>query len=292
MNLFSNDSPKLRRARPLLGTFVEVSVPAVEGAEDALKRAFAIIALVEMRMSAHQSSSDLGRIAALRKNGSVSVHPWTWFVLKRALRFHALTGGTFDPAVAARKAVEGGMLPAWGDPSRGVEAEFSSLKLLPGNRVKVSRSLRLDLGGIAKGFAVDQAVRSLKRAGLAWGLVNAGGDLRAFGGRSWPIHVRCPDAPGELAYMGDLHEGAMATSAPYFSQGRAPQTGRRTSALVDPRSGNGIIEAESATVFARTCLVADALTKAVLCQAAGSALRAYQARAFILSTRGVIRHAA
>jgi thiamine biosynthesis lipoprotein len=150
--------------------------------------------------------------------------------------------------------------------------------------------LRLDLGGIAKGFAVDQAVRSLKRAGVAWGLVNAGGDLRAFGSRAWPIHVRHPAAPGQLIAVGTLREGAVATSAPYFSE--RMQGGQPTSALFDPTTERSIVAPISATVFARTCLFADALTKAVLLGDASPALRACRAHGFVLTAEGAARDAA
>src|SRR5207237_9076434 len=113
-------------------------------------------------------------------------------------------------------------------------AAWADGALLSRSRVRLARAVRFDLGGIAKGFAVDRAVQILRRARLAFGLVNAGGDLRAFGNRRWPVHVRCPDAPGELLQLGSLSNGAVATSAVYFSLQRHGAI--RTSALFDPAS--------------------------------------------------------
>ena len=165
----------------------------------------------------------------------------------------------------------------------GGRACWRDLIPLPDRRsVRCRRRLSVDLGGIAKGFAVDQAVGVLRRAGLPWGLVNAGGDLRAFGSRTWPLHVRHASAPGQLISLGEISRGAVATSAPYFSEHRERR--RIVSALFDPRDRHFVTGAISATVFAPTALVADALTKIVLLAATESVsalLRRHRARAWL-----------
>jgi len=249
----------------LLGTLVEITVPDVPASENALTRAFAIIARVQTLMSAHDPASDLGRIGAAKAHAVVPIDPWTWRVLAAAGRLAKDSDGAFDPVAVA---------------SNG-RAAWHNLMLLPDRRsVRFDRQLHIDLGGIAKGFAVDQAVNVLRRAGVKWGLVNAGGDLRAFGSRVWPIHVRHPAAPGDLIPIEPLSNMAVATSAPYFSEYRAPD--RAVSALLDPRNGHSITGAISATVFAPTALVADALTKIVLLvepAATSILLHRYRARA-------------
>ncbi len=273
---------ELRRARPLLGTIVEITVPDRKCACAAIERAFAVIARVQALMSAHDESSDLGRLHRARIGVPVSVHPWTWRVLAKARAIGRRTGGAFDPVVAGRLAVANGGLPPWRGSARGGDARFADLELLGEDRVRLRRRLRIDLGGIAKGFAVDRAVAVLRAARLEFGLVNAGGDLRAFGPRAWPVHVRHPGAPGCLVSLGSLRNGAVATSAPYFSEVRA--SGRRVvSALIDPTDGRCITGAISATVFARTCLAADALAKAVLVRRRLPGRRGARARAMILT---------
>ena len=278
MTSCSKTCPELRRARPLLGTLVEITVPAGSRGVAALARAFAAVARVHALMSAHDPASDLGRIGAARARTIVRVDPWTWRVLAAARRFAAESGGAFDPVAAAGEG----------------RADWRDLVPRPDRRsVLCRRRLRIDLGGIAKGFAVDQAVGVLRRAGLPWGLVNAGGDLRAFGPRAWPVHVRHAAAPGQFALAGEITNGAVATSAPYFSQRR--EHGRTVSALLDPRDRHFVTGAASATVFAPTALAADALTKVVLLVAPAVAeriLRCHQARAW-LQTDGnpELRHA-
>lgn len=279
----------LRRARPYLGTVVEIVVPSVIIGQLQIDRAFAAIEKVQRLMSAHDPSSDLGRLFTAAPGTSLSVNPWTWRVLATAQKIYQLTAGVFDPVVAARIALERGDLPVWPGKSPARSSDFSDVTLLPEHRVCFARRLRIDLGGIAKGFAVDQAIHALKRAGAAEGLVNAGGDMRAFGPRRWPVHLRDPGSP-EQFFLHTLCEGAIATSAPYFSERMTND--RMTSALIDARTGKFVTGAISVSVFAPTCLVADAVTKAVFCKAAPTVLRACRARALVLQKNGEAAHAA
>jgi thiamine biosynthesis lipoprotein len=117
--------------------------------------------------------------------------------------------------------------------------------------VKLDRKAQIDLGGIAKGYAVDRAVATLRCCGIKRGLVNAGGDLRAFGPGRWPILVR---GAGALA----LERGALATSQ--YLAGRSPY---RNDALITPATG-AVQEIDRAiTVAAPNCALADALTKVI-----------------------------
>ncbi|WP_295688152.1 FAD:protein FMN transferase, partial [uncultured Nevskia sp.] len=126
------------------------------------------------------------------------------------------------------------------------------------NQVRFRQPLRLDFGGIAKGYAVDLAVEQLRAAGIAEAQVNAGGDLRVFGLAPQRIALRDPRAPLQWSQIVELDDQALATSAPYYAAGAAP------SALIDPRNGNPYAGADSISVIAPNCLVADALTKVAL----------------------------
>ncbi|MDF1536110.1 MAG: FAD:protein FMN transferase [bacterium] len=123
----------------------------------------------------------------------------------------------------------------------------------------------LDLGGVAKGYAVDEAVKSLRGRGVSGGIVNAGGDLRTFGskpgGKPWKIGVQDPDHPQELAGVLTLREAAVATSGDYqryFEEG-----GVRYHHILDPATGyparSGL---RGTTVIAPDCALADALATA------------------------------
>ena len=128
-------------------------------------------------------------------------------------------------------------------------------------RVFFRRQLTVDLGGIAKGFAVDRAVEVLKRNGVMAGIVNAGGDLRVFGSASQLVHLRHPKQPNRAAGAVRLRERAIATSGIYFA--RTKNRRRYVSPMLDARTGRAACDLISVTVGAANCMTADALTKVV-----------------------------
>ena len=127
--------------------------------------------------------------------------------------------------------------------------------------VRFRRRLTIDLGGIAKGFAVDCAVHALKQAGAQAGLVNAGGDLRAFGLQKETVRIRYPLDPGRAAGIVTLQNRALATSATYFSRKKCGAHLR--SALIDGQTQQPFVDDVSISVAADDCMTADALTKIV-----------------------------
>lgn len=280
-----NTEAVLRRARPLLGTLVDIQVSGLPCARltRAVERAFAVIARVQARLSFHEPSSDLSRLNRLAARRAVRVDVVTWIVLRHARALARVSKGRFDPSIAPILQ-RWGLLP--GVPHCRPETNWSAIRLLPGRKVRFLAPLTLDLGGIAKGYAVDRAVAVLRRAGVPAGLVNAGGDLRAFGAKTAPVHARHPTKPGLFFPLGELRDGALATSALTYS-GKIHQ-GTATGALVDPRHGTVCGQNLSITVIARCAWLADALTKIVAVDpdAARPILARYGARAVILDTQG------
>jgi thiamine biosynthesis lipoprotein len=275
---------QLRRARPLLGTLVEITARGERALElrQAVDAAFAAVARVHKLMSFHETSSDVGRVNRLAHRVAVRVHPWTWKVLKAAQRLSHFTAGAFDITVGG-ELVRLGYLPSPASVRLDPRACWRDVQLLPGSRVRLSRCLLIDLGGIAKGFAVDRAVDCLRGRGACAGLVNAGGDLRAFGSVAWPVHLRDPANPGRLIPFADLASGALATSAGYFS--RRAQHGKAVTPVIDGVRRTATDAAFSASVNASNCMLADALTKLVLLRGhrAHGLVRRLGARAFILT---------
>jgi FAD:protein FMN transferase len=245
----------LRRAKPLLGTFVEVAViaPAPDAEWRAATAAFEAVADVHRLMSFHDAASDLSRINRHAHERAVEVDPRTHTVLERALWLSRASNGVFDCCVGARLMALGA-LPRPAGVRPDAAATWRDVTLLPGSRVRFRHALALDLGGIAKGYAVDQAVEALVQHGATAGCVNAGGDLRVFGDRDWPVAVRRPDAPGEVVALPPLRNRALATTADTF----AP-----AGAIVDPASGAPLRSPRSVSVFAPACMDADAVTKVV-----------------------------
>ena len=245
-------------------------------------------------MSFHDPASDVSRLNRCAFQRAVQVDAWTWTVLRHAGWLARASEGRFDITVAPRLQ-QWGLLP--GAPlRRTARGNWRDLTLLPKHRVRFRAPLTIDLGGIAKGYAVDRAVAVLRRAGATTGLVNAGGDLRAFGMHAAPVQVRHPAQPGIYFQLEPLREEALATSALTFSGRR--WRGKNIGALIDPRTGTSCGHGLSISVRARFAWLADALTKVVACDpvAAETLLIRCGARAQIFATEpdkvNLIFHAA
>jgi thiamine biosynthesis lipoprotein len=277
-------SSSVRRARPLLGSFVEITAIAENesAAHRGIDAAFAAVEEVQRRMSFHDPASTLSQLNRLAVQQSVTVDAWTYAVLEAAADLHRTSGGIFDVTIAPRLQALG-FLPGESFAETG---SFADVELLPENRVLFHRPLALDLGGIAKGFAVDRAVDVLYEMGISSGLVNAGGDLRAFGGEAFPIAIRHPADPAATLTSVSLRGCALATSAHYFADRLAP--GATLGPIVDPRTGALAARIRSATVRASTALLADALTKVVMLAGEASLplLETYSAAAIFVATGG------
>ncbi|WP_354403055.1 FAD:protein FMN transferase [Variovorax sp. OAS795] len=285
-------SSSLRRARPLLGTLVEISAaggPA--GLQAALDAAFASIETIDRLMSFHAPASDVSRINAAGADCEVCVDPQTFRVLQFARELGEISGGAFDITIAD-VLMRGGLLPRHAalGLSNAAAADFQDLVLRPGDRVRWRRKGWIDLGGIAKGYAVDCAIGALRAHGVASGVVNAGGDLRFFG-EPQPVDVRHPDAPGARVRLGVFRDGAVATSSGYFSDRTGTAEGSAAEPLVDPVRRACVRWRQSVTVVAADGMTADALTKVVRLAPEGAPriLERFGAQAIVIDGRGVRR---
>jgi thiamine biosynthesis lipoprotein len=257
------------RCRPQLGTYVEIRIaqPSAVAADAgfeaisdiAFDAAFEAIAQCEKLMNFHDCTSELSRINRAGAGEVIDVHPWTAQVLRYAIELFDLTDGVFDAGVAAQL-VGWGLLPSPSAIYAGRNASLADIECDSG-KVHVLRRTCIDLGGIAKGFAVDRATDALRERGVKNAIINAGGDLRVLGDMPHPVHVRHPGAPSSLVCIGELAEGALATSSPYFSRQRIGVSDTEVCALVDSRSREPLTEPRSYTVIAPECWAADALTK-------------------------------
>lgn len=260
-------SNTLERARPLLGTTVAIRVEADDAAAGhrAIDAAFAAVARVHALMSFHEAQSDLSRIHRESPGTPVEVDPQTAEVLRCALAFSAWSDGIFDITVAGQLVAQG-LLPR---PARAAmpaaDACWRDIQLDDANGVVLQRPLWMDLGGIAKGYAVDQAIACLQAHGIRNACVNAGGDLRLLGPGPHRVAIDTGSEPHITQPVLEIDEAAVATST-----SRAfGDTGQ--SAQVHGRTRTGVGAQTCVSVVAPTCMHADALTKIVLAAGADSA---------------------
>jgi thiamine biosynthesis lipoprotein len=227
-------------------------------------------------MGFHDPRSDLSRLNRGAAGNWLRVDPSTFEVLRFALALSAASEGTFDVSVAPRL-VQAGFLPS-PDELRGADAcaDWREIEI-DADRcgVRFHKPMWIDLGGVAKGYAVDRAIEAMRRAGCDAGCVNAGGDLRVFGDMEEAVLLRQPEASGEAPVV-LLRDGSLASSA------------RTNGVHINGRTRADAASCDFASVVAPCCVAADALTKVVLAlgDEAGPVLRRYEARAFLRDQRG------
>lgn len=227
------------RLRPALGTVVAIEAAAktLEISDLGLAAGFEAIGMVERLMHPTRGGSELNALRQAPLHAPLRLHAWTFAVLELCKRFNRLSDGLFDPCLP----ISAGRL--------------SDLELRGSTDVLLHAPLHLDLGGIAKGFAVDRALDALRGAGCSSGLVNAGGDMAAFGEPERKILCRRADGRGVLVNLGDA---ALATSDTEQDSPPSEHQGYYHGRQVDLRLKG------FAAVMAPNAATADALTKCVL----------------------------
>lgn len=266
-----------QRAQPWLGTLVEIAAHGLDETtrHAAIDRAFARVSSIHAAMGFHDARSELSRINRDAAHDWVPLSADLARVMAAVCEFAAASDGVFDPSIAPWL-VASGQLPRHPGCAHHAEPGWQAIEL-DGDRVRFTRPLLLDLGGIAKGYAVDAALAVLRDAGLASARVNAGGDLARFGDAAAPVQVRHPLYPTQMLQLAELQNGAVATSAGYYQNGASP--------LRHPGSGAELCRHDSVSVLAPDCISADALTKIVAAEPARAPalLARYRAQALRLA---------
>jgi thiamine biosynthesis lipoprotein len=246
-----------RRSFPAMGTQVELLLDAEPSAEgelafDRVEREFERL---EALLSRFRPDSEL---SALNRSGVLDAGSDLVEVTRLALEGRERTGGRFDPTVHDAL-VAAGYDRTFDEVARDGEAEAPRRcgggVRITGRRIELEPGFRLDLGGIAKGYAVDRAAAILGGAGPC--LVNAGGDL-AGRGRLWPVGVETADGALTLG----LEDAALATSG--RDRRRWRRSGIEAHHLIDPATGApALSDLLRVTVVADTAVAAEVLAKAV-----------------------------
>lgn len=256
-----------------LGTVIEITLLSdrEEAARKASLQAFQEIRRIEEWMSPWKEKSDVSRLNRSAGKEWTTVSPETFQVLKKGQRLSERSAGGFDMTIAPlsdlwRKAREKGIPPPLEEVRKRLSlVNFRDLWLHPEGKAFLKKAgMAIDLGGIAKGYAVDRASERLIGLGVQHFIVNAGGDLRTRGfkkDRPWSIGIQHPRAPERLLAMLSVSDSAMATSGDYerffFHQGK------RYHHLLHPKTGFPAEECQSVTVLSKEAMLADGLATAI-----------------------------
>ena len=249
--------------------YAEDSARAKQAAEAAFDR----VVVLNQIMSDYEPNSELNKLSDLAGSGqAVPVSPELFRVLDRAQALAAKTGGAFDVTAGAsvqlwRQARRVKRLPPQYALDKALKTiGFRALKLDAENRtVKLTQpGTRLDLGGIAKGYALDEAIAVLNKHGLRRALVSAGGDIVAGdappGKAGWRVALIRLEGDAKPQFL-RLANGAVATSGDLYQF--LEVDGIRYSHIVDPRSGSALMEQRLVHVLAVNAMSADSLSTAI-----------------------------
>ena len=275
--------------RLVMGTFARVVAVAENSgtANRCIEAAFAEIELIDELMSDYKSDSEISEINRDGFERAVKVSRPTYEVLQKSLEFSRLSEGAFDITVGPffelwRSASEANSVPT--------DAELAEVRSRVGHEKLILDvdemsvrfavdGMKLDLGGIAKGYAIDRAVEAMQNGGAIGGMVDIGGDIRCFGapprGKDhWLIGLQDPGAgsdiviaaqarinTGELLLVLKLENAAIATSGSY--RRFVLIGGKKYSHIFDTRTGYSSDELASVTVISNNAIDADALATVV-----------------------------
>ncbi len=256
-----------------MGVQVRLTVYAdsQEKAEDGCTKAFARIAQLEDVMSDYRPTSEVMRLCDQPVGKPVKVSNDLFNVIKASQELAEKTGGAFDITVgpvvklwrAARKSKQ---MPASNDLSKALQSVgWQKLKLDEKNHTAtlLVANMKLDLGGIGKGFAGDEAIRTLKNNGLPIAMFEAGGDIVLGDAppdtKGWTIEIeqKIPRGPSRLT----LANCAISTSGD--TEQFIEIAGKRYSHVVDPHTGLGLTNHFAATIVAPDGMTSDSLSTAL-----------------------------
>lgn len=245
----------ISRCQALLGTYVEINISSEKKDDELLEMtniAFAKIKEIENLMSFHDINSELSHINREAFNGACAISASMNDVLTQAISLSNKTNGIYDISIAPQL-MKQNLLPNHyisSDPS----ANWQDISLKD-NKIKFNKELQIDLGGIAKGYAVDQAL-SLIEDGLSDITINAGGDLAMSNWESKVIEINYSNKNSKITSL--MKRKALASSALYYLDGK--------SSIISTSSRKPILCDDTISVFAPNCMLADALTKVVFLQ--------------------------
>ena len=260
------------REAAIMGTRIAVELWSDDDAagERAVEAVLGEMRRVDALMSHYKPESQLSQINQRADREAVKVDPELAQLILRAAQLSELTGGAFDITYASV-----GYLYDYRAHTRPTDAEIAAglgaidwrhvIVDAEASTVRFSRKgVRIDLGGIAKGYAVDRAIGIVQSMGIAHASVTAGGDSRIIGdrfGRPWIVGIRHPDDPERVIARIPMVDASISTSGDYeryFDEG-----GTRYHHIIDPGTGRSAGELRSVTIIGPDATTTDGLSTSV-----------------------------
>jgi thiamine biosynthesis lipoprotein len=262
----------ISRSEAIMGTRCSVELWSEDRAkgEAAITSVFDDMRRIDRLMSTWKEDTEISKVNREAGRHPVEISRELFELLQEAVRYSELTRGAFDITYASV-----GYLY---DFKKGVHPDQNAIDAaLPGidwrqmvldpkaTTVSFKRpGMRIDLGGIAKGYSVDRGIELLRQQGITRAMVNSGGDTRILGdrfGKPWVVGVRDPDHAGKVFLRLPLTDTAFSTSGDY--ERYFDEDGKRFHHIIDPKTGDSARKCRSVTVIAATATRSDALTKSV-----------------------------
>ncbi|MFO1426191.1 MAG: FAD:protein FMN transferase [Steroidobacteraceae bacterium] len=259
-----------QREDAIMGTRIAVELWLDDDAraEAAIDAVMAEMRRIDLLMSHYKPESQLSQINARAGREPVRVDRELFDLIRRSLAFSRITDGAFDITYASvgylydfRRHVHpderqiAAALPAVDWRSLQLDAARSTVRF-------ARAGMRIDLGGFAKGYAVDRSIELLRARGGSHAAVTAGGDPRSLGdrfGRPWVVGIRHPDDPKRVVLRMPLTDTAISTSGDY--ERYFDENGVRYHHIIDPHTGKSAGKVRSATIIGPTATETDGLSK-------------------------------
>ncbi len=267
-----------------MGTRIRVELWAEQRAagDKALDLVFNEMRRIDQAMSTYKPDSEVSRVNAQAARAPMRISRELFDLLTTAVEYSRITDGAFDITYASV-----GFMYDFRRHQKPTEAEiaaalpainYRNLVLDPQRRsVHFSRpGVRIDLGGIAKGYAVDRGIAILQQRGVRHALVSAGGDSRIIGdrfGKPWIVGIRHPDHKDQVIARIPLIDTAISTSGDY--ERYFDENGVRYHHIIDPATGHPASKVRSATILAPTATRTDGLSKTAFVLGPEAALAIY-----------------
>jgi len=272
----------MERTEAIMGTrcYVELWADDPDKGNAAIDAVMAELRRIDNLMSHYKPESQLSQINAYANERPVQVDKELFDLIKLSTHFSQITEGAFDITYASvgylynypkhihpTDAQIKQALPAVNWRNMLLDEEHHTVRFEhPG--------MRIDLGGIGKGYAVDRGIDILKTRGVTRALVTAGGDSRIIGdrfGRPWLVAIRHPDNPNKVVTRIPLSDSAVSTSGDY--ERFFEENGVRYHHIIDPRTGHSASKVRSATILGPTATQTDGMSKTAFVLGAEEALK-------------------